>query len=115
GVAVRHPAQLRGVAHGDTVETTFGMLPLARVAHGKVEVMVRPEAISLQPDENGEGEVVDVRYFGYYQLASVKLQSGAVILARVWAQTDAEPGSRVSIRVEGDAVTFPVPARQTTG
>ncbi|MEL6269055.1 MAG: ABC transporter ATP-binding protein [Chloroflexota bacterium] len=106
---------LRGVAHGDTVETTFGMLPLARVAHGKVEVMVRPEAISLQPDENGEGEVVDVRYFGYYQLASVKLQSGAVILARVWAQTDAEPGSRVSIRVEGDAVTFPVPARQTTG
>ncbi|MEM6528063.1 MAG: ABC transporter ATP-binding protein [Chloroflexota bacterium] len=103
---------LHGEAHGDTVETIVGTLALARPAQGKVEVMIRPEAVVLEPAESGIGEVVDVRYSGYYQLASVKLESGLMIEARVWAQTSIERGNYVNIRVEGDVVTFPVPVAQ---
>lgn len=51
---------LRGEAHGETVDTPLGRLPLSRSATGPVLVSVRPEALRLGPVEGGRGLVVHV-------------------------------------------------------
>lgn len=99
---------LPGTAQGDSVKTAIGTLPLVQPARGQVEVMIRPEAITLEPDDNGNGQIVDVRFFGHYQLATVCLEDGTKIEARAWAQTELDLHVNVSVKVIGAVVSFPV-------
>lgn len=97
---------LAGVAKGQTVETALGILPLAKVISGHVEVMIRPEALTLLLDEQGDGCVVDTRFFGHYQLITVKLGDGTLLDVRVWAQLAVDIGASVSLRVDGAVMAF---------
>ena len=99
---------LPGVAHGATVETELGQLRLVNPAEGQVEVMVRPEMITLTPDESARASVVDGRFYGHYRLVRVRLSGEASIEARVWAQSGLATGQAVDVTVQGNVVAFPV-------
>lgn len=55
---------LPGEAYGDTVVCALGTLPLARPAHGDVNVLLRPESVVIQPDIVGNACVREVRFLG---------------------------------------------------
>jgi iron(III) transport system ATP-binding protein len=97
---------LPGQAQGDRVLTTLGALPLARPAHGTVKVMIRPEALTLQPSPGGDAIVTDSRYYGQYRIITLRHADDLILQARVWAQIEIEIGDRVAVSVQGDVVAF---------
>jgi iron(III) transport system ATP-binding protein len=96
---------ISGHANGPSVETVLGTLPLSRSILGDVEVMIRPEAMTLMPDPDGPAHITDVRFFGYYQLLTV-VQGGHEFEVRTWAQADYTVGQQVRLGVEGNVVAF---------
>lgn len=94
-------------AHGDSAETPLGRVPLARAAHGTVEVMCRPEALQLTPSPNGIAQVIAVRTLGFYQLVQVRLTTtGQVLLARAWSHEIFDVGTSVEVRIVGHVAAF---------
>ncbi|HRL13621.1 MAG TPA: ABC transporter ATP-binding protein, partial [Aggregatilineales bacterium] len=102
-----------GVSDGSRVETPLGSLPLAADAVGAVEVMLRPEALEVVADGDGEAVVTDVRYYGFYRLLDVRHGQDLDLKVRTWSQSDLRPGDRVRVQVQGAAVTLPSGARAT--
>jgi len=98
--------RLHGIADGLRVETALGTLPLARAAHGSVKALVRPESILIERNDESNAIVESVRFYGYYQMLTVRLSDGTRLDARVWAHVDVSPGDPVHVRVEGNIVTF---------
>jgi iron(III) transport system ATP-binding protein len=90
-----------GRGQGQTVETVLGRLPLLEPAAGEVEVLLRPEAIQLQPDAAGSGRVTEVRFFGHDQMVRLRLADGTELQARTWARADLEAGMAVQVSVQG--------------
>jgi iron(III) transport system ATP-binding protein len=102
-----------GVSDGSRVETPLGSLPLAADAVGAVEVMLRPEALEVVPDTDGDAVVTDVRYYGFYRLLDVRHGQDLDLKVRTWSQSELHAGDRVRVQVQGAAVTLPSGARAT--
>ncbi len=102
--------RLPGTADGDTIQTALGELPLFRPAQGTVEALIRPEAIVLNHHAPPNATVTSVRFYGYYQMATLELADDTTLQARVWAQVTLAPGDTVHASVQGDVVTFAVDA-----
>jgi iron(III) transport system ATP-binding protein len=96
-----------GMAQGETVLSALGALPLAQPARGEVDVVVRPEALLLEPDAAGRGEVESVYFYGHDQVAVVRLDD-LRLSARMWPRPDITAGARVALRVRGEVVAFEV-------
>lgn len=92
---------IAGRGHGQMVETALGRLPLLEPVVGAVEVLLRPEAIKLQPDAAGSARVTEVRFFGHDQMVRLRLPDGTEIQARTWARADLEAGMAVQVSVQG--------------
>ena len=95
-----------GVANGDGVECPLGTLTLSEPVHGAVDVMVRPETITLRPDVQGSAFVTDVRFFGHDQLVSVCLEGQHELRVRTWPRPDLRPGARVSVDVNSPVLAY---------
>ena len=74
---------------------------------GAVEVMVRPERLTLDSDDGVSVEVVRSEYFGHDQLATVRLPSGDAVKVRLQPGRHFEIGSRTSLSLAGEVVVFP--------
>ena len=123
---------LPAVVEGATLQTEIGPLTLPETAAGAadaaedrladgatVDVMLRPEALQLEPRAPGTAEtdrggataaacvVTDAEYYGHDQLVSVRLPSGARVRARLGPRAVFHPGDLVTVRVEGDVTVFP--------
>jgi iron(III) transport system ATP-binding protein len=101
---------LRGVATGATAETELGPLELLDPAEGAVDVLVRPEMITVAP-VNGEaggtgGTITDRRFFGRDQEVDVHLASGKVFTARLGTEHRFTTGQAVAIRVDRPVLAF---------
>lgn len=92
-----------GHATGGRVDTPFGSF--ATVHDGKVVVMVRPEDITVIPDEDGDSVVVDREFFGHDQLITVCLPGGTQLRSRTDPSTLVSPTDRVWVKV-GSVRTF---------
>ena len=82
--------------------TELGIIPRPLEAWdgAKVEVMVRPDDISIHPEEAGQGRVVERVFQGAHNLYKVKLPSGATIHSlRLHYQSYPE-GEAVSVRID---------------
>ena len=55
---------INGTAKGQSVETSLGELALSREAKGEVKVLVRPETIQAELDENGKFEIKLITFLG---------------------------------------------------
>lgn len=93
---------INGVVKDDKVVTDLGLLtPLNKVANGATgRVAIRPENFYLQPNPNGEGEVIGRQYFGHDALVEVKLPK-LVIQARANGPFAPEIGMKVTVWVRG--------------
>ncbi len=95
-----------GTAHGTSVETSLGILPLTRTSDGEVEVLIRPEAVSLSKDREGRALVVEREFYGHDQLITLQLDDGRRLLSRHGATPVFMPGERVDVTV-AEVVAFP--------
>ncbi|WP_169568845.1 ABC transporter ATP-binding protein [Sneathiella limimaris] len=87
------------------LETELGQVahPQASLAIGECEVLVRPEAIRLQPlRDEGEvpGKAIFVRNLGPYCLIDLELPSGRLVTARAASVLQPEVGETLSITLD---------------
>lgn len=105
---------LPGRAGAGCVATPWGSLPVAGMGEGTaVEILVRPEALSVGPGVEGVPALVEaVRPLGASRLLRLRIDGVAVPwLARVSARVDVSPGSRVAVALEPAHVhVFPLTA-----
>ncbi len=93
---------INGVIENEKIVTDLGLLtPLNKVINGATgRVAIRPENFYLQPNPNGEGEVIGRQYFGHDALVEVKLPK-LVIQARANGPFAPELGMKVTVWVRG--------------
>jgi putative spermidine/putrescine transport system ATP-binding protein len=95
--------KLRGVADGGTVEIFGTRLPLLEgsAGPGPVFALVRPESVSLTPEDGAPARVLAVSFLGSVCRVQVELPSGELVGAQTSA-TDASqlaPGTAVRVGV----------------
>ncbi|MFQ5611767.1 MAG: ABC transporter ATP-binding protein [Anaerolineae bacterium] len=99
---------LPGQVKDGRVVCELGRLTTHGLHSGRVEVMLRPEDLSLVPDENGPAEVVERQYFGHDQLVRVRLDSGTQLRSRLLGSAgDFYAGQRVRLEVRDRVVVYP--------
>jgi iron(III) transport system ATP-binding protein len=69
--------------------------------------MLRPEALRLAGQPDGEATVIDREFYGHDQLVKLRLSSGVVLYSRLGGDPGFDVGERVSVEVEGPVVVFP--------
>jgi iron(III) transport system ATP-binding protein len=88
-----------GSANGDKADTQVGPIPLLQPLHGDVEVMVRPEYITILP---GNGATVEsVEFYGHDSIYWVQPDDQPALRARVLSTPEFGPGDRVSLGYGG--------------
>lgn len=96
---------LKGDASGATASTALGEVSLVEEAHGSVELLLRPEDLTVA--SGGDAEVTLIEFYGHDQMLSVRLANGADVLVRTTARTEWRRGDRVHVGWTGvDAVAF---------
>src|SRR5690606_33111891 len=99
---------LPGTGHGRSAECILGTLELLNEARGNVDLLIRPENVTLWPAAAGSGSRVrQILFFGHDQLVTVQLPSGALIEARLGPMYNFAIGQQVTIRVEAPVVAYP--------
>ena len=98
---------LTGTAQGDKAETRIGPIPLLRTLTGNVEVMVRPEYITVTSGD--EATIEAVEFYGHDSIYLIKPDHQPSLKARVLSAPEFRPGQRVSLSYGGGAApAFPV-------
>jgi putative spermidine/putrescine transport system ATP-binding protein len=104
--------RLTGVAQSGTVEVLGTRVPLIEgsVESGTVRVLVRPEAVRVTPEEEGNGRVVAASFLGSLSRVQVQLADETLVLAQVSSADVAHlaPGTPVRVTVR------PVPVLTTS-
>jgi len=93
---------LPGEYKGSQVETLLGSAPalLMDGEHSDVDLMVRPDDISLKiGSEDSNGEVAWARYEGGTRLYRIKLDDGTQVKVRASHEHTAMPGDRVKLEI----------------
>jgi iron(III) transport system ATP-binding protein len=98
---------LPGSARNGHVRCALGEIPSAGVYEGEVETVLRPEALRLSRQRDGEATVVGREFYGHDQLVKLRLSSGVILNSRLGGGPGFNVGERVSIEVEGPVVVFP--------
>ena len=88
-----------GHADGGAARTAVGTVPLAEPADGAVQVLVRPEALALEPGDLGVVELVE--FYGHDSVYEIALDAGLRLRARVPASLALRRGERVGVRYAG--------------
>lgn len=100
---------LPGTASGHVADTEIGRLELIEPRTGPVDVLLRPECVTLTPvtdDDRTAGLVVRREYFGRYQSLTVRLRSGATIKATSDPEAGFRAGEAVRVTTRMPSVAF---------
>ncbi|HMP91079.1 MAG TPA: ABC transporter ATP-binding protein [Kiritimatiellia bacterium] len=99
---------ISGQACGRKIHCEVGELISEQAYFGTVDVMIRPEDITLSTFGDGAATVEDIQFFGHDQLITVRMASGATLRSRLLGAPGAyQPGQKVSLRVNSPAVIYP--------
>jgi iron(III) transport system ATP-binding protein len=101
---------LPGELRAGEVQCELGRAPAEAVPEGAVEVMVRPESLTISGEDGVPAEVVRSEYFGHDQLVTVRLPSGLAVKVRLLPGRILDPGQRVGLQLTGDVLVFPAGA-----
>jgi len=94
-----------GTANGNSVATCLGNIELSREIEGQVKVLVRPESISANLDENGLFKVQEMTFLGSSRELSVN--NGQVELRlSVPSYQNISIGSTISLKINSSVVAF---------
>jgi iron(III) transport system ATP-binding protein len=97
---------IEGVAEGEVVHCTLGKLPLAAPMHGKVALMIRPEALRVTSNAEGNAEVVAIRFFGHDQLLRLRFPDSTELEVRTWGNAELALGEHVAVSVRGSVMAY---------
>ena len=98
---------LAGTADGDKAETQIGPIPLLRRLDGEVEVMVRPEYITVVAGEDATIEKIE--FYGHDSIYLVQPDGQPALKARVLSTPEFRVGQRVALSYGGGAApAYPV-------
>lgn len=92
---------IKGSLQESTVVTALGSAPAIPIdnASGEVDLLLRPDDLSLQKSEEGNGEVIWTRYQGDARLYEVNLDDGTVLQVRTSHENKVVPGDRVALKI----------------
>ncbi|MCQ3829488.1 ABC transporter ATP-binding protein [Microbulbifer elongatus] len=92
---------LPGELQGHQVTTALGPAPGIPIdgASGPVDLLLRPDDLSLIPSQMGNGVVDWVRYEGCSRLFAVQIADGVQLKVRTSHEVQAEPGARVQMAI----------------
>ena len=91
---------------GKQAETVFGAINLCHDAHGDVDVLVRPEEISLCP--GGMATVTDVDFYGHDSVYVLQSNNGEELVCRSAGAPEYRVGDQVDLQHSGiTSVSFP--------
>lgn len=102
-----------GHADGSIVECPLGRLRLSGALDGPVQVLLRPDLLTLVDDRSGTARVVSKRFFGPYQMVGLKLADDSTVEVRVASHATVERGASCSVQVAGPVVAYPTPADES--
>lgn len=93
---------LPGIAKGSYAETPIGSVPLSSELIGAVDVLLRPEQLSVR---SGRGATVEaVEFYGHDAVYVLRAEESTVRV-RVIAAPEFAPGDRVDLSCTGDAAS----------
>jgi iron(III) transport system ATP-binding protein len=96
-----------GEARGQTVACELGDLFLQYAADGPVDVLIRPENVTVKPaPPTTQSRVKNVLFFGHDQLVSIQMPSGRVLDARVSPIYNFAIGQPVAVQVNGLVMAY---------
>ncbi|WOX06241.1 ABC transporter ATP-binding protein [Microbulbifer pacificus] len=92
---------LPGELHGHQVSTVLGPAPAIPIdaAEGEVDLLLRPDDLSLVPSAIGNGVIDWVRYEGCSRLYAVTVEGGAQLRVRTSHEVHGKPGDRVQMAI----------------
>ena len=93
---------------GRQVSCELGTLVVGEAVNGPVELMLRPEWLTITGDPDGSSRVVDREFYGHDQMVLVRLASGTRLRVRTLSGERWEPGQRVTVAAKGRAVAYDV-------
>lgn len=96
---------INGTAKGQSVETSLGELALSREVEGEVKVLVRPETIQAELDENGKFEIKLITFLGSSKELTVS-DGNIELSVRVPSYQSFEISSKVDLKVNSSVVAF---------
>jgi iron(III) transport system ATP-binding protein len=86
-------------AQGDVAITPVGRVPLARPAHGRVEVVIRPECVAAC---QGDDAIVErIEYYGH-DAVIVTSSRGCPVRCRVMGRPPFDAGDRIGLEYVGE-------------
>ena len=96
---------LPGVAAEGVVECELGRFPADRGLHGPVEVVLRPESVTIgtggAPPDAARARVLGRSFYGHDQMVSLELPSGLRLRSRRLGFQAWDAGDRVRVWVDG--------------
>ncbi len=107
---------LRGTASGRRAETALGSLPLlpdGASLSGSVEVLIRPEQLTVERCNTTSGQPIAsvVEYYGHDHMIRVQLASGEELHVRGAGAPNVDPGDAVAVGLRsGPLVAYPTEA-----
>lgn len=100
-----------GRASGTSAATALGAVALEEELSGPVDVLVRPEWLSIVPDPAGAVRVELVEFYGHDTVSLVRLPDGALVRVRTPGAPVAARDDRVTLSYRGaGAIAYPRPA-----
>lgn len=106
---------IRAEAHGECARSALGQLALLAPRHGAVDVLLRPEHVTVRLDDDpgghgghdghdgATGTVELVEYYGHDHLSMVMLDGGVRVRSRRPGPPDVARGQRVRVSSTGTA------------
>ncbi len=98
---------IRGMASGETADTTLGSINLCHQAHGPVDVLIRPEEVTLV--DGAQAVIKRVDFFGHDTLYVVSSEDAGELRCRTGGVPTFKVGDRVNLQHSG-AVTVSFPS-----
>ena len=96
-------------AHGMTARSRLGEVKLFHPKTGKVQLLIRPEALAVRFDEVGKPATVLWReFFGHYQRLGLALADGAELMARAGVDRYFRRGDKVWVSMALPALAYDV-------
>lgn len=97
---------LRADAAGTIASTSIGLATLAEKLVGPVDLLLRPEMISVSTSGSPNAEITARRFFGHHQLLILEVANGLHVEARVDGHSQLRPGDRIHAAIVGPVRAF---------
>ncbi|CAN5362878.1 ABC transporter ATP-binding protein [soil metagenome] len=98
---------LSAEASGFLAISPLGTVTLSEESDGPVDLLLRPEMISISPVGAPNGEITARRFFGHHQLLTIEIADGAHLEARVDGHSPLRPGDRIHASIASPVQSFP--------